>query len=257
MFTFLKKLNDRLNGCQNPFPFIKNTNGTIDYNLTRKDEYYIQRNNKYYPVSSCNTTSLANGIIGSGMFIRTKNGIQPEDKLTKLLETKEAFETAERLTPWFTNGKGELTTDPRLIAIMLAWAAHKLMGKKICAYTSNGRIQDMLFNMIKFKGCTVGLGSFTPAGHYVCFCGFKTNQADIGQIESPDDVKIEEIIHLIMDDPWGDFRTNYRVHNGNDIPITIDRYMDLMWGEYNNKYLIYIRETGFVIDEYKINQYPI
>lgn len=257
MFAFFKKLNKKLNGCQNPFPLIKNKDGTINYNLTRKDEYYIQRNNKYYPVSSCNTTSLTNGIIGSGMPIVTKNGIQPEDKLTKLLETKEAFETAERLTPWFTDGKGELTTDPRLIAIMLAWAGHKLMNKKICAYTSHGRVQDMIFNMVKSKGCTVGLGSFTPAGHYVCFGGFQTKQTDIEQIEVPDNVEVKKIIHLIMDDPWGDFRTNYRLHNGNDIPITTDRYMDLMWGDYNSKYLIFIRKAGFDIKGYKVNQYPI
>jgi len=36
------------------------------------------------------------------------------------------------------------------------------------------------------------------------------------------------ITYLIVDDPYGDYQTDYRSHRGNNIPIPIDRALKIL-----------------------------
>jgi hypothetical protein len=245
-----------MNSCQNPNPFRQLPNGSIEFNLSKKDEYYTQRNNKMHPYSSCNTTSLVNGLLSSNIPFKVKEGIQPEDYLTSVLESGEAIKIAMDLFPYLIDTKTKkLKTEPRLIAKMLAWCAYKVISKKVAVYTAGGNVQDMIWNMVKEKGTTIGLGSFTSSGHYVNFVGFCTTQDSIRNIKNPEEILLNQIKYLIFDDPWGNYYKHYEDANGNDLHMPIKDFYEIIWGGKDNKSLIYIRKRGFKTEDYHIKDY--
>lgn len=236
---------------QNRNPVKHMPDGTIKFNLSKKDEYYSQRNNEDKRLSACNTTALVNSLIASDIQIPITKGVQPEDIFTRLLETQEAYKAVLKHAPWL---KG---TEPRLIAIMLSWAAHRLLGKKYCVSSSQGTLQELVYNMVVERGCAIALGSYTKSGHYVSIVGFVTKQSDIADITNPDDVSVSALQYIIQDDPYGDYNSGYTIRNGNDIMISIDVYNRIVWGKDNRKYLNFIRKKGFDIQGYKIKKYPV
>ncbi len=202
-------------------------------NLSKDIPYYSQRNNKFYPASTCNTTSMIVALLASGIQFEVPEETQAEDHLTQILESDEAWEKLQKDFPWAIKGG----YSPRNVHGMLSWAVNdKLIGKKVTSFRTDADIEQIIFSVV--KGCAVVVGGqFTQYGHIVTVVGVETKQ-DISKINKPSDVNLDDVKSIIIDDPYGNYFTDYKDHKGNDIPFSLKQFNQLT-REYNdpaNKY---------------------
>lgn len=195
----------------------------VKIDISDDSEYHSQLNNKFFPQSTCNTTSIINGLYSSKIpFDWPKEECeQPEDYLTWLLNSDEAWEKMKREQPWaITQGY-----EPRNVHAMLEWATNeKLVGRKVDTFKYDYTIEELLFNIIKNKCTSVIGGRFTNYGHIVCLVGVQTNQTDIESVENPTQIKLDMIDKMIIDDPYGDYNTKYRSFKGNGVMFTLEKF---------------------------------
>lgn len=198
-------------------------------NLSKDVSYYTQRNNRFYPYGTCNTTSMIQALEASGIPFDYPEGVQPEDHLTQILDTKEAWDIMKARHPWAVPGGFA----PRHVHAMLDWAVNeKLVGQKIVEFRTNVSIKEILLSILRFHAVVVG-GRFTKYGHIVSVVGFDTTQKNLTPESSAEEINLEQVSHIIIDDPYGNFHTGYKDVNGNDTLYTVQQF-DWVVKNYNN-----------------------
>lgn len=170
--------------------------------LTNRDEYLVegiqynsQRDNKINPSVACNVTSTQ-------MFLQSvwnADKCPTDDDLMRHCNSKQMVDWANKnVGKWVLDfaKSGKLNQ----VHAVLAKAVNDLVGYSVCYSTSNLHIEKIQ-NEIR-KGFPVVLGGLFVklrngklGGHMVCCVGYN----DKG---------------LIINDPWGDWNTNYEDHNG-------------------------------------------
>lgn len=193
------------------------------FNFSKDSEYHIQRNNQEIPFSACNTTSIIMGLKQARWPIFfAEEGVQEEDTLTRFLLTSEAYEKMKELAPWaYRNGRAIFP--PNQVHCMLEWAVNKLMGQKVDKFIERATLKHIITHLLDGGGIVIS-GIFTVndrnMGHIVSMAGFYTNQDILGV----SGVDISQITHIIIDDPYGNYQTDYRDHRGNDILMPIEEF---------------------------------
>lgn len=194
-------------------------NGILTYNPSRPIDFYQQRNNIRYPFSSCFVTSDVNMLVTAGykdiLMEKVPKGMQPEDWLTSLFDLPEVDKESERL--------GINPNQDRFWYSMHEFVLNKyIFDGERKVYTAYDRtIQQIVYKVINKKPVVVG-GKFTDSGHMVCVVGIQTEQTDIMHITSPESVKIEMLLNLIIDDPYGNPLTDYKDVRGNDVALPVN-----------------------------------
>jgi len=191
------------------------------FNNSKKTPYYTQRNNKKRPASACNVTAATQACMITDNKFPHPEGMQPEDFLMELLETKEAWSLLNTVLP------GALC-NPWNTSHCIAWAVNKAVGQRVCKVETI-TLQEMIYH-IYYGGSVVVGGKFTQSGHFVCIVGLETDQ-DIDTVRSPFDIDISKIKNIIVDDPWGDYMKNYKCTNGNDVFVPISVFINLIFGK--------------------------
>lgn len=191
------------------------------YNFSKDSEYHTQINNKVIPKASCNTTSIIMALKQAGHKpIFAMDGGQPEDRFTKfLLESEQSLERMKNRFPWFVEQKMQACE----VHEMLAWGINYLMTFDIDRFSKAIDIKTMANKLL--EGCGIVLSGLFPVkkkkiGHIVSLAGFIT----IDDNSSP---SLDNISEFIIDDPRGDFRTDYKDVRGNNIRITKDEFTDI------------------------------
>jgi hypothetical protein len=191
------------------------------FNNSTKTPYYTQRNNKKRPAAACNVTAATQACMITDNKFPHPEGMQPEDFLMEILETKEAWSLLNTVIP------GALC-NPWNVSHCIAWAVNKACGKRICK-VETVTLQEMIYHILKGNSISIS-GRFTKSGHFVCLVGLETDQ-DIDTIKSHHDVDLSKIKNIIVDDPWGDYTKNYTDFNGNDVMLPIKDFVNLVFGK--------------------------
>ncbi len=184
--------------------------------------YRPQRDNQYFPSTTCNTTAMIHALeIGEIPFIYPPN-MQPEDYLTQILEDESSVTRMKKLYNWAI-GKYR----PRHIHAMLSWAVNeRLVGKNVTFFTERATINHIIASFILSRMGVVVSTMFTQYGHIVTAVGVETEQTDIEQITSPNDIDRTKVTAIYVNDPWGNVLTNYKDHNGYHIRVPYRMFID-------------------------------
>ena len=193
----------------------------FEINLSCDSDYCTQINNKLIPFEACNTTSAIMVLDAAKIAYPKTGGEQPEDSLTKLLLTNEAWEKFDKDFAW--GRKNGLK--PQNVSGMLAWGINRFVGKDVDHFVETGTLQLMIWHLFNGKPLIMS-GSFTKSGHFVAVMGFYTRQHR-EYITSALGVDLCRIDYIIVDDPYGNWHTGYRNHRGNNIHFDLQTFNHL------------------------------
>ena len=166
--------------------------------------YHSQRNNLVVPLASCNTTSIVMALLQAGHTLPPHDG-QPEDALSRHLQTQEAFAKQRELAPWSVKDY-----PPQEVHVVLEWGTNSWMGAEVDAFT-DGMVKQGLHLGLQ-NGCGFALSGKFPRrngsvlGHIVSLAGY----VEHGGV----------VVEWIIDDPYGDWHTDYTDHHGNNVFLT-------------------------------------
>lgn len=185
-------------------------------NATNKP-YYTQRNNAVNPSRSCNVTAMVSALSAAGWPVdrlRDPMYTQPEDVLMHYLLTDGTVQTKWKLTDprglyppneWhevLCFGTNRLLRDQKLLGASADDA--------VC-FREDRTLRNILAG-IDSGGAAVMSGQFTDHGrqinHVVAVTGYVKNF-------------IGCVTDIIIQDSWGDYRTEYRDINGRDIVMPL------------------------------------
>ena len=198
------------------------------FNLSEDSEYHSQRNNKFFPFSTCNTTSAIMALKSSQIPFGYASDMQPEDYLTSILRSDEAYVLMREKYTWAIPGGYE----PNEVHGMLEWGINKMVGKKVDRFSTNNTLQELVYYLIRGRASIIN-GRFTKYGHMVVLVGFETYQKDADRIPELKYVDLNEIKHYIIDDPYGNYHTDYKDVKGNNVIVTPEDF-NYVTKTYNN-----------------------
>lgn len=185
-------------------------------NYSKNIPYHTQRNNQKIPHSTCNTTSMIMALKQAGHSCFFGEG-QPEDILTELLLTEKYWNMMDKLNPNYRKDGYR----PNEIHDCLCAATNEIIGKTV-DYFSTETLVLRIKNHLSDGGGVVLSGKFSLSNgkvlnHIVSLAGYGEDG-------------------FIIDDPYGNFRTDYKDHKGNDIFITNDEFFTIFKGSEDYKW---------------------
>ena len=188
----------------------------IQVNLSA--DYHSQRNNLLLPLETCGATAAVMALKASGWPVPPgARGAQPEDLLTAIMMSPEGYARREAIPGTWAD-----TIEPYRIHVVLEWAINKWIGKPVDTFTERGELQDMVWRILH-RRATVVNGLFDRYDHQVAVVGFTSTQHEY-EIHTPGHVDLSRITDIIIDDPYGDYRTGYSEANGNDVRLPLDEF---------------------------------
>ncbi len=185
--------------------------------------YRSQRDNVDLPGASCNTTSAVMALEASGyapsLIVGLPTGKQPEDFLTELGDSQEAYEEMKRRCPQFFDEAGNPTVRPPEAPTMLDWIVERAYGKLLLRYVESIGFDDVIASIDRGRAVVLR-GLFTAAGHVVACVGYVCVE-DVGG-------KPGALSALVVDDPWGNYLTGYKDHNGENVEIPVETMIEIL-----------------------------
>lgn len=186
--------------------------------------YYTQRNNKLKPNGACNVTSMIAALSAGGWDVdklSTKEFPQPEDALMHFILADKRVDSYWRKT----DPAGRYA--PNEWHSVLAYGTNLYLrecgllgdGKNAVLWGEHREISDIQ-DAIRNGGAAVLSGVFgaegkRTIGHVVACVGFRTDENG-------------KLTHFIIDDSWGDYRTEYANRNGNDIEMPLEDFIAMI-----------------------------
>ena len=186
----------------------------VKINYSIHSEYHSQRNNAIVPFSSCNTTSMVMALKQArwGMPADSLHE-QPEDSLSAFLRTRAAYEKQKELAAWSVGAY-----PPQEVHACLRWGVNAWIGKEVDRFSLAVRAPELVAALDSGGGAVLSGRFPMPSGdlgHIVSLAGYVVDDAS------------GELIRWIIDDPYGDWHSQYRVHRGNDIDLTVDQFRQI------------------------------
>ena len=188
-------------------------------------DYYTQRNNKYYPTSACMPTARAMFYHGNNIAFVNDSDLIDDDYFMSLLRSKEAYEFAKKKYPNLM----ESGYQPNEIHGMYgSFLDLKVVGKRQSDFKTD-LTWNKIIEIIKKGQVIMTSGKFPDAGIYGhAFCIIGLINGALGPA-------------LVLADPWGDFRTNYKSKKGYAVTMTEEQFkihvkplQELKWGHVIN-----------------------
>jgi hypothetical protein len=178
--------------------------------------YYSQRNNELSPGSSCNVTSMVSGLVSASWPLPAGKFKQPEDNLLDFIRNSSIVQRR-----WDVIDPQHKTPPNQLHELLCLgtnlWLEH-LRGPKIELLWKLS-IDDIV-TVIDFGGAVVMSGKFQDRqsgeiGHIVPIVGYQEDRPG-------------KVTHFILDDPWGDYESQYRIQRGDDIFMPISDWLSMI-----------------------------
>ncbi|MBQ7158630.1 MAG: hypothetical protein IJS09_04285 [Treponema sp.] len=182
--------------------------------------YYTQRNNRLKPNGACNVTAMIAALVAAGYAVgalATEQYPQPEDALMHfILSDKRVDAYWRRIDPIGRCAPNEWHP-------VLAYGTNLFLRERgvvgndtePVAWSEQHTVREIV-QVIEGGGAAVLSGVFLAEGkqtigHVVAAVGFKTDENG-------------RLTHFIIDDSWGDYRTEYKNRNGNDIEMPLEDF---------------------------------
>jgi len=171
-----------------------------------KSPNYSQRNNKFDPSGACNVSAGVSALAAAGWGIPITPGNQPEDDLYQVIHTNEkTLKLWKSLDP---NGQ----IPPNQWFIVLSLGINIWMGKEISEFRDSVSLVS-LRKWLGDGGTALMSGKFpTTNGHFVAVTGYQDDDGNDWMIK----------------DPWGDYRTGYKIQVGNNITMPSHDFATIM-----------------------------
>lgn len=188
-------------------------------NNSKNRDYFTQRNNMINPKGACSVTAMVAALSAAGWPVHrlaSPTYPQPEDALMHFLFSDSAVDGYwKKVDPTGKYPPNEWHT-------VLSFGTNAFLRKKgllqggcvAVEFRMDARLEDIIARM-DGGGAAVLSGVFPSngrtLGHVVACVGYEKNEKG-------------NVCAVIIDDSWGDYRTEYRNHNGNDIPMSIEDF---------------------------------
>lgn len=190
-----------------------------EVNVSAGLPYHTQVNNRYVPLSSCNTTSAIMWLLDCHVPFWFPASMQPEDYLTQITESDEAYAYMKKVAPWAWEGSTP-RLPPRQVHACLAWAINRLAKREVARFRTNVTYQELASELARGRAAILST-TLTQSGHVVTLVGVRSRQS-LEELRDPARVRLQDVAGWTVDDPYGDWRTGYSSHRGNDVPLTHD-----------------------------------
>ena len=176
-----------------------------------------QRDNKEKPLSACNVTSIIIALCAAGYPVDTfaPKGEQPEDELMRFIYSDAAtLKRWEQIDP-------KKDIPPNQWHAVLAYGAGRFLktfGYDPAAVTFNTSVSVIeITTAINLGGAAVVSGQFSqngkPLHHIVAVVGYGEDK---------------DGFYFIIDDPWGNHKTDYKNHNGKGVRMYLADFNRIM-----------------------------
>lgn len=176
--------------------------------------YHTQRNNQLYPYSTCGTTILSEYLDFLGYnfldddVFKALNSPQMIDRANALIQKGDSY-IKQLLNQGFRDEARNFTYLNNSMVMLCE------VGKYLTNYKRDFALKYGTIEQIKAclkEGFPVGIaGMFTQSGHYVLIVGF----------DCPSQC-------FIIDDPFGDWRTNYRNPDGKNVYYPLEKLIPIL-----------------------------
>ena len=176
-----------------------------------------QRDNKEKPASACNVTSMIIALCAAGWPVDTfaPKGEQPEDALMRFIYSDPAtLKRWEQIDP-------KKETPPNQWHAVLAYGAGRFLktfgfDPATVTFRTDVSVEEIIA-AIKAGGAAVVSGQFSqngkPLHHIVAAVGFGEDK---------------DGFYFIIDDPWGNHKTDYKDYNGKGVKIYLPDFNRIM-----------------------------
>ncbi len=198
-----------------------------------------QRTNKRYPLSACNTTSMAMALYQAGyplQEVEDRKGEPTEDLLMKDLRSATAYEEMNRDFPWAKNNFSPSQVHGMLERYTNRFVHREILDKKgirhqrIVTFRTDVPTPIALSYVYSGWGAVMSgdfdLSDGTTLGHIVSVSG-AVIRAGVENVDI-EQIAFEDIESVIVDDPYGDFYTDYRNHEGANIHMDRADFLRIM-----------------------------
>lgn len=212
-----------------------------EVNISKDNEYYSQINNRRYPHEACNVTSITECMDIIDDMFNHPDAMQPEDHFMEFMRSDLAYKRMRDLYSWATRGGYE----PNEVHAMLQWGINKLTGREVDTFSTKWELKELLYEIYVNHNPSCVSGRFTDAGHIVVLVGFETNQ-DLKKVEHWQDINLDNILNLIVDDPYGDYFTGYESPHGNNLTFGLQEFDELTktYNDFSSKWAHLIRRSN-------------
>jgi hypothetical protein len=99
----------------------------------------------------------------------------------------------------------------------MEWAVNTLLNKDVVHFSTKTPLQEIISHIDNRKGVVLS-GRFPlnkgTIDHMVSLAGYMKYH--------------NQITYLLIDDPYGDYKTSYRSHRGNNIPLPIEEAQTIL-----------------------------
>ena len=214
----------------------KEIDGKLYFNVSDNLINFSQRNNEY--VDEITNKKIANSMcnVTSYCMAATYNGFKLPKSSIKYLQEEDAFlefirtnrdvlnyyknSIPEYCKVWRNNEKDNYP--PEQIHTVLCYAFNKWIKSDVAKFNQSTKIDDIILSIM--DGLAVVLsGKFGKLNHIVTLVGFTASKDILNKKEN----LIDYIEEFIIDDPYGDFRGDYKTIKGNDIKMTKDDFISI------------------------------
>ena len=187
---------------------------------SKDDEYHTQLNNRRVPYWSCGPTSAINALRAADYELPNTGSQQPEDALTEFLTSEAAYAIMDLQSPWYrANGY-----EPYMVHAVLAWGINEFMGRDVDTFQTTWHVKDLM-QIILDGGALIMSGEFTTTGHMISVVGFEYTDKEIGLML--EHFSWRKVLKVIVDDPFGNWHTDYRSRAGNGIRFSRREFNNL------------------------------
>jgi len=161
-------------------------------------------------------------LVQAGFSLPSPAGVQPEDHLTAYLTGPDGRAALARFAPWAVGQDGRILYPPNEVHACLAWGVNKLLGKRVVDFSTDVDVDEILHHLASGAGVVLS-GSFPVRGgelnHVVSLSGYKACRRD---------ARFGDLDCLYIDDPYGNYHTGYKDHQGNDVSILPRDFMQII-----------------------------
>lgn len=196
-----------------------------EINISRPEDYYTQLNNKIVPHSSCNTTSMIEALVVADIPFAYPKDMQPEDYLTQIMNSERVLRRYREKYPHLY----ELGYSPAEVHELLSWAVNNiLVAADVTEFSAHTSIQQIVFDIADRGRPVVVSTEMTRSGHIVTVVGIVTSQKGIERVREVERVEPEMVTYFIIDDPYGNYYSDYKDQRGNDVRMPYPDFNELV-----------------------------
>jgi hypothetical protein len=196
-------LNKQIQALEKDMKIVNNSHGKA---------YYTQRNNKLNSSRACNVTAMVNALVSAGWKLPWGEHTQVEDNLMKFIQTNPTIK------------KEWDKIDPNHNAPPNEWYGLLAMGTNLWLKSLGGPKVELTWLLTPHKYKQVIDGG----GAVVFSAKFSTKNSTISHIVAGVGYKAKgaNLVAIIIDDPYGDYRNKYVSVIGNDVEMPLTDYIE-------------------------------